>query len=91
MGRCANKNGPAKAFSQFEIASYRDLINHEDWLTSQWWCHLWGSRSQIAKFKTRQLKNLMFWLKSPNLMPTNFSHYTVSPARSTITEEATVH
>jgi len=30
MGRCANKNGPAKAFSQFEIASYRDLINHEE-------------------------------------------------------------
>ena len=36
MGRCANENGLAKAFSQFEIASYRDSINREDWLTSQW-------------------------------------------------------
>jgi len=29
MGRCADENGPAKAFSQLEIASYQDLITHE--------------------------------------------------------------
>jgi len=29
MGRCADKNGPAKALSQFEIASYRDSINNK--------------------------------------------------------------
>jgi len=34
MGRCADENGPAKAFSQLEIASYQDSINHETWLTS---------------------------------------------------------
>ena len=28
MGRCADGNGPAKAFSQLEMASYRDSINH---------------------------------------------------------------
>ena len=27
-------NGPAKALSQFEIASYRDSINNKAWLTS---------------------------------------------------------
>ena len=32
MGRCAEKNGPAKAFSQLEITSYQDSINHEAWL-----------------------------------------------------------
>ena len=32
--RCADKNSPAKAFSQLEITSYWDLINHEAWLTS---------------------------------------------------------
>jgi len=32
MGRCANKNGPAKAFSQHETTSYQDSINHEAWL-----------------------------------------------------------
>jgi len=26
MGRCVDENGPAKAFSQLEIASYWDLI-----------------------------------------------------------------
>ena len=26
MGRCVAENSPAKAFSQFETASYRDLI-----------------------------------------------------------------
>ena len=31
MGKCADKNCPAKAFSQFEIASYWDSINHEAW------------------------------------------------------------
>jgi len=34
MRRCADQNGPAKAFSQLEIASYRDSINHWAWLTS---------------------------------------------------------
>jgi len=34
MGTCADQNGPAKAFPLLEIASYRDLINHEAWLTS---------------------------------------------------------
>jgi len=34
MGRCADKNGPAKALSQLEIASYRDSINNKAWLTS---------------------------------------------------------
>jgi len=29
MGRCADKNGPAKALSQLEIASYRDSINNK--------------------------------------------------------------
>jgi len=33
MGRCADENGSAKAFSQLEIASYQDLINYEAWLT----------------------------------------------------------
>jgi len=33
MGRCADKNSQAKAFSQLEIASYRDSISHEAWLT----------------------------------------------------------
>ena len=33
MGRCADENGPAKAFSQLEIASYQDLITREAWLT----------------------------------------------------------
>jgi len=33
MGRCVDENVPAKAFSQLEIASYQDLINHEAWLT----------------------------------------------------------
>ena len=28
MGRCADENSPAKAFSQLEIASYHDSINH---------------------------------------------------------------
>ena len=28
MGRCANENDLAKAFSQFEIASYWDSTNH---------------------------------------------------------------
>ena len=32
---------------------------------------------QIAKFKIRQIKNTVFWQKSPNLMPTKFSHYMV--------------
>ena len=32
MGRCADKNGPAKAFSHLEITSYQDSINHEAWL-----------------------------------------------------------
>ena len=36
MGRGADENGPAKACSQLEIASYmyQDSINHETWLTS---------------------------------------------------------
>ena len=34
MGRCADKNIPAKAYSQLEIASYWDSINHKAWLTS---------------------------------------------------------
>jgi len=33
MRRWADKNGPAKAVSQLEIASYQDLINNEAWLT----------------------------------------------------------
>ena len=28
MGRCADENDPAKAFSLLEIASYWDSINH---------------------------------------------------------------
>jgi len=28
MGGCANKNGPANAFSQLELTSYWDLINY---------------------------------------------------------------
>ena len=28
MGKCADENGPAKAYSQLEIASYWDSINH---------------------------------------------------------------
>ena len=34
MGRCADENGLAKAFSQLEIASYQDSTNHDAWLTS---------------------------------------------------------
>jgi len=34
MGRCADENGPAKAFSQLEIASHRDCINYKAWPTS---------------------------------------------------------
>jgi len=34
MGRCADENGPAKAFSQLEITSYQDLTNHDAWLSS---------------------------------------------------------
>ena len=34
MGRCANENGLANAFSQLEIASYWDSINNDAWLTS---------------------------------------------------------
>jgi len=37
-----------------------------------------GSRSQIAKYKTQQIKNMVFWTKSPNLMPAKFFHYTVN-------------
>jgi len=33
MGMCADESGRAKAFSQLEIASYQDSINHEAWLT----------------------------------------------------------
>jgi len=33
MGRCADKNGPAKTFSQLEISSYQDLITRQAWLT----------------------------------------------------------
>jgi len=33
MGRCANENGRAKAFSQLEISSHWDSISHEAWLT----------------------------------------------------------
>ena len=33
MGRCADENGPAKAFSRLEIASYLDSINYEAWLS----------------------------------------------------------
>jgi len=33
MGRCADKNGLAKAFFQLEIPSYQDTINHGAWLT----------------------------------------------------------
>jgi len=29
MERCGDENGPAEAFSQLEIASYWDSINHE--------------------------------------------------------------
>ena len=36
MGRCADKNGLDKAFSQLEITNYWDSIHHEAWLTSQW-------------------------------------------------------
>jgi len=32
MGRCADENGLAKAFSQLQIASYQDLINHEAYM-----------------------------------------------------------
>jgi len=32
--RCADENGPVKAFSQLEITSYWDFINHKAWLTS---------------------------------------------------------
>ena len=35
MGRCADKNGMDKAFSQLEITNYWDSIHHEAWLTSQ--------------------------------------------------------
>ena len=32
MEMCVNENGLAKAFSQLEIASYRDSINHEAYI-----------------------------------------------------------
>jgi len=57
MGKPADKNGPAKAFSQLEITSYRDLINHETWLsTSHWWCYIWGLKSWLPYLKLTKLK-----------------------------------
>jgi len=32
MGRCADENVLAKAFSQFEIASYQNSIKYKSWL-----------------------------------------------------------
>ena len=32
MGRCADENSLAKAFSQLEMARYWDSLNHDIWL-----------------------------------------------------------
>jgi len=37
MGWCADENGPAKAFSQLEIASHRACINHKAYIIVVCW------------------------------------------------------
>ena len=77
MGRCADKNGPAEAFSELEIASYPTRS------TTMLGLHrssdvTFGSRGLGSpSLKLAKLNNVAFWPKSPNLMSAKFSRYMV--------------
>ena len=70
-GKVCRWNGPAKAFSQLENTSYWDSISLADIVAVT--SHLGVEVPNITKFKTRQIKNMAFWTKSQNLMPTKFA------------------